>query len=301
MPAANGLKGEKVTGKQELGPIRLATISTSNFELSLMAYRDWLGYDVREEGLVGARTAESWQAHRIAGARFATLLPASGVGGGIRLIEAPAPPEFKRGTTHGWAAVEVSVPDLDAVGEHLVDSPFQTISPPSPLGGTAAQALRAMQCVGPGGELIYFTEIMGEFPPFELPTSSGAIDGIFIMVLAAADLEETRSWFESKFDVLRASDRHVAVKVTNIFFDLDPATLHRISSIRLRDHSAIEIDQVPDSATERPVVPGYLPPGISSVSLVSELPGVESTTMLFGPGGLRVELVGAEAALSLRD
>lgn len=206
----------------------------------------------------------------------------------MRLVEGPIVAEYQPARTFGWAALEILVPDLDQLAEDLKDSPFEILIPPATLSGLVKPALRAMQAVGPSLELIYFTEILDDLPPFDLPRTSGAVDGVFIAVVAARELETTRTWFESNFALERASDRQVAVQIVNYAFGLDKTTLHRISSLKLNGQAAIEHDQYPEGATERPGLEGHLPPGVAAVSLYAA--GYRSGPML-GPDGLRVELV----------
>lgn len=278
--------------KPWLGPIRQVTVVTEDLPRSARAYRDHLGYELRGEGRIAEALAMGWAAPAVAGARYVVVGPSSGVGGAIRLVEGPIPEAYRPVRSFGWAALEVCVPDVDALAHQLTKSPFQILIPPAPLGGAAARSLRAMQVVGPSGEVIYFTEIRGPMPPFDLPTCSGMVDGVFITVAAAADLEMTRSWLETHFDVERASDRLVAVRVTNAGFGLPPDTTHRISSLKLRGQSAIEIDQYPRQAAARPTVPGFLPPGVASVSFdVASSPIIEPEQVVIGPDSLRVELI----------
>lgn len=283
-------KPQRVT-KPDLGPIKLVTVVTPDLASSVRGYRDCLGYQVQDEGSVTPEFASAWHAPRSAGAAYVVVGPASGIGGSVRLVEGPVPAGYRPARTFGWAALEICVPDVEALARRLERSAFRTLIPPASLAGLTRPALRAMQSAGPSGELVYFTEILGDLPPFDLPQCSGDIDGVFIAVIAASRLETTRGWFEGRFAVERASDRHVAVQVINQAFELPRDTPHRISSLKLLGRTAIEHDQYPEQATVRPTVPGHLPPGVASVSL-----GVASTCsidqeVLIGPDGLRVELV----------
>ena len=274
-----------------LGPIRSVTVVTQDVARSADAYGEHLGYRIEGGGRIDDELARAWQAPRSAGAPWITLGPASGIGGSVRLVQGAVPPTYRPARSFGWAAMEICVPDVGALAQRLDGTCFRTLIPPAPLAGLAAPALRAMQSVGPSGELIYFTEILGPLPPFELPRCSGAVDGVFIAVVAASDLEATRHWFERRFDVQRASDRQVAVQVINTSFGLPLDTVHRISSLQLRGSTAIEHDQYPALATERPVEEGHLPPGVASVAIRAGLGATGGHEVLVGPDGLRVELV----------
>ncbi|GAA0711170.1 hypothetical protein Drose_25185 [Dactylosporangium roseum] len=274
-----------------LGPIRHATVVTPRLDASAQAYRRWLGYLTQDEGRVPGALAAAWRAPRSAGAPYVVVGPASGIGGGVRLVEGRVPHDYRPARTLGWAGIEICVPDVDGLARRLDGSPFRTLVPPAALAGLSRPALRAMQCAGPSGELVYFTEILAPLPPFDLPRCSGDIDGVFIAVVAAADLETTRGWFEERFDVVRASDRQVAVQVINKAFELPADMLHRISSLQLLDQTAIEHDQYPRQAVPRPTVPGHLPPGVASVALGVRPADAIASGVLIGPDGLRVELL----------
>ena len=72
---------------------------------------------------------------------------------------------------------------------------------------------------------------------------------------------------ESNFEVRRASDREVAIRVINRVYEKPLETLHRLSSLQLAGRNAIEIDQMPIEGEQRDVAPDNLPPGISVVTV----------------------------------
>ena len=93
---------------------------------------------------------------------------------------------------------------------------------------------------------------------------------------------------ESKFQLRRASDREVAIKVLNKVYQKPLTDLHHISSLQLNGRNAIEIDQLPTAAGARAKLPGYLPPGISIVSVKAE---VTSPTIISLPDNALLELI----------
>lgn len=274
-----------------LGPITAVTVVTDDVSRSVWAYGEHLGYQIQDQGRIEEGLARAWAAPRTAGAPWVMMGPASGIGGSVRLVKGPVPPEYRPAHSLGWAAMEINVPDVAALAARLEGSCFRTLVPPAPLAGLTAPALHAMQSVGPSGELVYFTEISGPLPQFDLPRSSGAIDGVFIAVVAAANLAATRGWFETRFDLHRASDRQVAIEVVNASFGLPKGTLHRISTLQLRGRTAIEHDQYPASAKPRRAEAGHLPPGVASVAMSAGLGPASGHRVLIGPDGLRVELL----------
>ena len=63
------------------------------------------------------------------------------------------------------------------------ESPFQIIGEPANL--DVSDDIRAMQVIGPAGEVLYLTEIKAVVPPFELPFARCTVDRLFIPVLLA--------------------------------------------------------------------------------------------------------------------
>ena len=87
----------------------------------------------------------------------------------------------------GWMSLEISVENVDALRPDLEGSPFRVIGEPANL--DVSDDIRAMQAIGPAGEVLYLTEIKAEVPPFELPFARCAVDRLFIPVLLAPDRE----------------------------------------------------------------------------------------------------------------
>ena len=145
---------------------------------------------------------------------------------------------------------------------------FEVLNEAVPLSGTSKPLpLIAAQLAGINGEVVYITQILSEVPNFELPDVSKESGSIFICVLGASDLEKSREVLESQFEVRRASDREVAIRVINRVYEKPLDTLHRLSSLQLAGRNAIEIDQLPIEGMQREVEPNDLPAGISVVTV----------------------------------
>ena len=94
--------------------------------------------------------------------------------------------------TPGWSAMEVLVEDLDALFGKL-PSAFSVLNPPAAL--SFSDQIRAMQVAGPAGELIYFTEVSGEVPGFELPTPAQQVNQCFVMINAVTDIQHSIAFY----------------------------------------------------------------------------------------------------------
>jgi hypothetical protein len=170
--------------------------------------------------------------------------------------------------TFGWSALEICVDDVHKYVAQAVAAGFVVLNEAVPLSGSAKPLpLIAAQLAGINGEVVYITQILSEVPNFELPDVSKESGSIFICVLGASDLEKSREVLESNFEVRRASDREVGIKVINRIYEKPLESLHRLSSLQLAGRNAIEIDQLPVEGALRKVAPGYLPPGISIVTV----------------------------------
>ncbi|MFL6118436.1 hypothetical protein [Actinophytocola sp.] len=265
-------------------------MSTGDLERSVTAYRDGLGFGVVAVGVIDDRTAARWLAPAVAGAPYVTVASASGVGGVIQMVEGAATPGYLPMRSFGWAALELSVADVDVVFAGL-GAGFTTLRAPAPLTGRAGAVLRSAQVAGPTGEVLYLTEIRGELPPFELPgrpdPGVGAVDGVYGVVYAAEDLELARTWWEETFSVRRCSDRFGAIGVLNQAFGLPASAVHRLSSVQLAGRNLVEINQYPPLAVRRPVLSGALPPGVAVV--VVDAPK-SAPRVLVTPDGAILEL-----------
>jgi hypothetical protein len=246
------------------GPIRRAVISTRDVDKAAAAYVDYLEFVEVERGIVKAGDAILEVASAILGRRWISLQARNRELGGILFIEtkSEAPATFQ---TLGWAAIEIVVENVDDLVERCRNSPFEILIEPTLVGSGAS--LRAAQLRGPSGEGIYFTEILKELGSFELPQESQGVAGIFIAVLAASDLEESRGILESYLVARRVTDHSLPVKILNKSFDLPLDNLHRISSIQLLGECVIETDQYPEAAFDRECLTHDLPTGVAIVTL----------------------------------
>lgn len=243
-----------------------ATIVTPDVDRAIAAYRDFLGYTGTASGTVTPEQAAAWGASAAAGARTAMLYPERGDRRFVRLVEGRAHPDFAPLATLGWTALELVVQDLHALAERLVDSPFRIVGPPAVLDFDFTDALSAMQVVGPGGELLYLTQIDGEIPGFDLPRAESAVGQMFVAVLAAADLDRTGAFyaeagrpagpiFEARIDFLTDA------------YALPAGHRHALTTVALAARTLIEIDAFPRAARPRGLSDIGLPSGIAMVGV----------------------------------
>ena len=255
------------TGRPALGPLLAATMSVTDPARSRQVYGRWLDYRPAADGRVSAALAAAWSAPAAEGARWELLAPASGAPGGLRLVEAPPVSGYQPLRSFGWAAAEMTVVDVDGLAERLNGTPFRIVGPPRAL--SSISAIKAMQMVGPDGEVIYLSDLSAYEGRFDVARATVPVDRAFISVLAAPDLEATRTFYETHFKLQRMSDHEVVYPVLNDAFGRDADGRHRISSLQLAGQNVIEIDQYPDAATARPAASGHLPPGAAMMTFAT--------------------------------
>ena len=271
----------------KIGPIVTVTILTHDLSKSAAMYISAFGWQEKgSEYLLSADEANRWQATNLIGAR---VLEVCGINGGVRFIESTTYQNPLPLRTFGWSALEICVDDVHKYVAKAVEAGFEVLNEAVPLSGTAKPLpLIAAQLAGINGEVVYITQILSEVPNFELPDVSKESGSIFICVLGASDLAKSREVLESNFEVRRASDREVAIRVINRVYEKPLETLHRLSSLQLAGRNAIEIDQLPNEGAQREKLASNLPPGISIVTVRGE---VSEPTMITLPDNALLEIL----------
>lgn len=255
----------------------LATVP--DLEASLSDYRDRLGLEVVEQGALPTNLAASWACAGNAGARFATLAPASGVPCYLRLVEQPLDPGFVPTRTYGWAAFEITVQDVFGWPERLAGSGFDIIGQPREIPGLPYFV--AMQMLGRGREMIYLNEVRANTPTSDLPPARSPVDHLFIVILAAPDRARTMAWYADRLGLEESGDYTIPYTMINKAFGLPDSHLTSLSMAQKGRLPIVEIDDYPAIATARARGAGMLPPGNALVTLAVETldrPGLDFIT-----------------------
>lgn len=262
---------------------------SADIERAASFYLNAFNWRITDRTEITIEQAESWNAAQLAGA---AAIVVEGRNGSVRFIQCDLfhKPELLK--TYGWTALEICVDDVNRDTKAALAAGFEMLNEPVALAGSANPLpLIAAQLAGPAGECIYITQILGEVPNFELPDVATESGSIFICVLGASDLEVSRAQLEQPYQLRRASDREVAVKVLNRVYQKPLTELHRISSLQLNGQNAIEVDQLPKEATAREKREGYLPPGISIVTVIGD---VQERTVIQLPDAALLEIIPAQ-------
>ncbi len=247
------------------GRIIGGTIGTPDLALARNDYRDHLGLQLVEEGLVDTELAQSWGCPGVAGARFATLAPASGAPCCIRLVEQRLPADFVPTRTYGWAAYEITVQDVFGWPDRLSGTGFDIVGLPKEIPGLPYFV--AMQMLGRGREMIYLNEVREDTPTSDLPRANALADHLFIVILASPDRAATMAWYADRLGLEEGGSYTIPYTMVSRAFGLPLETLHGLSMAQVGRMPIVEIDDYPENATARSRDAGMLPPGNAMVTL----------------------------------
>jgi catechol 2,3-dioxygenase-like lactoylglutathione lyase family enzyme len=253
------------------GRIMGGLVTTPDLDATLDDYHGRLKLEIAEQGALPAALAASWGAPAGAGARFATLRPASGAHCFIRLVEQPVPADFRPTRTFGWAAYELTVEDVYGWPARLSGSGFEIVGPPKAIEGLPYFV--PMQVTGRGREMLYLNEVASDTPSSDLPKAATLTDHIFIVILATPDRPAAMRWYREALGLDEGGSYVIVYSMINKAFDLPEGRLSTISMMQKDRLPIIEVDGYPEAATPRAADPGRLPPGNAMETLaVDRLP-----------------------------
>lgn len=253
-----------------LKSIIIVTISVLHLGPVEDAYRTHLDYRAVERGAVSAATAATWDARQMTGRGYLVMQPANRERVYLRFIENPTTAGHEAVTTHGWNATELLVTDPDTLAERLAGSPFEIVGPPKDL-WAAPDAPRAMQVLGPAGELLYLTRNNR----FAINTP---IDRVFIMVLAGPSMAALDTWYTNRLGLDVDDPTPYPITMVSRTLGLPMDTTYPLAIATVSSRFLIEFDEYPPIAGPRPVTDGFLPPGTSMVTFaVDDLAALDLT------------------------
>jgi catechol 2,3-dioxygenase-like lactoylglutathione lyase family enzyme len=293
-----------------LGPIEAVTSCIPALGPTEAAYTAHLGYRTVERGRVPAPLAAAWGAPQAAGRPYILLAPGQGETVYLRFIESPAAFTFRPHTTLGWNVTEINVGGVDRIAERLRGSPFRMVGPPATL--SMNDAIRAMQVIGPEGELVYLTDIAVSPKTEHLPRTAEGVGRVFIMVLGVHSIEEASDFYGRLLGADMSAVYPLSSNLINEPLGLAPDTELQLVLARLPGKFSIEIDALPPSVPRRRTLPDDLPMGPAIVSFAANeldalatrflgtpatgegvLYGGRRSAVIAGPAGELIELIGA--------
>jgi catechol 2,3-dioxygenase-like lactoylglutathione lyase family enzyme len=271
-----------------LTAILAVTLSVPDLPAMEQAYAEWLGYRTVERGLVSREIAQGWGAPLAEGRRFVLMQPASGEPAYLRLVQSPATPGYAVMKTHGWNANEILVEDPDALAAKFASagSPFRVVGPPRPLGTNPK--IRAMQAIGPAGELSYFTRLPPEGGSVFVKASARSfVDRTFIIVLGGPSMADMRRFYEDTLGIPVSDPVPARINVIQDAWGLPREYETPLAIVKFSTAFVIELDEYPAAARPRPRREGDLPPGIALVTFTVKSLEAKSLPLVAPPAALR--------------
>lgn len=290
--------------RYRLGPALSATICTPDLEASIAAWQGSLHQSPVERGAVTDTRAKALGAPGLAGCRTAWLANPLGEAW-LELIEAPGITPVDPFRHLGWLSLEISVADVDDLRTRIDEARFKVLGEPANL--DVSDDIRAMQVIGPAGEVLYLTQVKAPVPPFELPFARCEVDRLFIPVQLTGNRERAVSVY-AELNGTEALCFDTRVTVINAARDFERGRRHPVATLQLAGDSLIEIDQL-EGLQPRDESAG-LPAGIAAIAFaVDALPpdtprhraergphAGRDAVLLRGASGELIELIERESA-----
>jgi len=256
----------RAQGRASMTRIRGATVGCSNVAEATEWYRRVLGYRVADRGTISEDDAQAWDAPACAGQAYSKLVPLGGSDVFVRLVEIEDVPEYEPLASLGWGAIEITVQDVFAVADIMARERVEILSPPAAL--APGSPIRAMQVVGPGREVLYLTDNIGDRKASNHPEADAMIGRIFIMVLAGRDLPEMKSFYERNLGLSDQGDLVLPVPVLARAHGMPNDHKYDISVLVASERgNKVELDLYPQHIGDRPQTSGMLPPGVAMTAI----------------------------------
>jgi hypothetical protein len=224
-----------------LGPIIISTLTTSDSESCVAAWCQYLEHAIHCELKLSYVEALKWGCPELVGTRVTWLENNLGEPW-LRIIEDPLALPMAPFQRTGWLSLEVCVGDVDALYLALKDSPFNIIGKPADL--DISPNIRAMQVVGPAGEVLYLTQVKAAVRGFDLPVARCPVDRLFIPILLTKNRQEALATYE-KFHGTKGLLFDTKITVVNRAWSLPLDQSHPVATVQLNGKNLIEIDQLP--------------------------------------------------------
>ena len=293
-----------------LKEIAIVTITVTNLTQVETAWKEHFDYRVKDQGTISSELSDYLNASETAGQDYIIMQPKNEAPVYIRFIEDEAVTNYTPMTSYGWNATELLVSDPDVIAAGMIgeDSLFKVVGPPKDL-WPAPNAPRAMQAIGPGGELLYLTRNQQAAGALGLDETMPLAERPFIMVLGGPSMGELTEFYGGTLELMVDAPSFFKITMISKANNMDPETVYPLSIAYAAPGYLIEMDELPESTGPRAVTEGHLPPGVAIVGFnsdginaevewVSELQKIEDfpyngrTAGIFrGPAGELIEVI----------
>ncbi|GMW06698.1 MAG: hypothetical protein AMXMBFR8_14950 [Nevskiales bacterium] len=252
-------------GVKILRGIAVVTHCVERLDVAETAWSSVLHYVTVESGRLTPAHCAAWATSAALGQRYCLMRPASGEAVYLRFIETGerghAPP-----ATWGWNATELLVTDPDDLARRLRGTGFRHLGGPGDL-YPRPKAPRAMQVIGPSGELVYFTRLLPGGSRYGLRQASSYVDRPFIVTVGASSGTRLHDFYGGVLGHRILERVPFVNSILAALCGTAPDTVFptAVASIPGR-RFLLEMDEYPPHVPPRPVRCGHLPPGMSMVS-----------------------------------
>jgi hypothetical protein len=302
-------------GAKILRAIVIVTHCVERLEVAESAWAGVPGYATVGRGTLGPDVCAAWNTPAALGQRYCLMRPASAEAVYLRFVETGerghAPP-----ATRGWSATELLVTDADDLARRLEGTEFRRLGGPGDL-YARPNAPRAMQVIGPAGELIYFTRLLPGGSRYGLRQARSYVDRPFIVTVGGPSSAAMHAFYGGTLGhrILERTPFINPILAALCEVGRDTVFPTAVASIPGR-RFLLEMDEYPAGVPPRRVRPGHLPPGMAMVSFtvrsldaIAHLPlraaprplagaayGGRRVAVIEGPVGEWLELIEGEAA-----
>ncbi|MCP4000030.1 MAG: hypothetical protein GY727_03880 [Gammaproteobacteria bacterium] len=254
-----------------LKELAIITITVTNLTQVETAWKDHFSYQVKDQGTISSEMSAYLSASETEGQDYIIMQPKNDAPVYVRFIEDETVYDYTPMTSYGWNATEllVSNPDTLASGMDTEDSLFKVVGAPKDL-WPAPNAPRAMQVIGPGGELLYLTRNQQAAGALGLDESMPLAERPFIMVLGGPSMSELTEFYGGTLELLVDPPSFFKISMISKANNLDPETTYPLSIAYAAPGYLIEMDELPEITGPRVVAKGHLPPGVAIVGFNSD-------------------------------
>jgi catechol 2,3-dioxygenase-like lactoylglutathione lyase family enzyme len=220
--------------------ISAVTLVVPKLDQSLEVYCA-LGYSLLERGHLQAWDVAVQRDSRLCASAFARLNFSAECGQVLEVVEYPSCVPMEPFRALGWAAIELLVLDLDEAYRKVQSLGLSVWGKPKSLSFT--DNIRAMQVLGPAGELIYFTERRAPVADWPMPQARTQYDQCFVVILCSHRVEVSNRFYADLFQ--RPEPTVIKSRVIGLSMQakLPEDSLHSISAMPLRGGHWLEFDQ----------------------------------------------------------
>jgi hypothetical protein len=251
-----------------LQQIKMVTYSVADLSIHVRAWQQYLQYQEIHRGTISRELAMLWQAPGVAGAQYALLQPASQDAVWLRFIETGHDLPFKYPLYQGWNATELLVADADELAARFRNSPFTVIGGPHNL-YHGKKSPRAIQVLGPAGELLYFSRLLPGGSRYGLKGAKSFVDRTFNVIAGGINLESMGQFYNEQLSLRIYDPIHFTIPMLAEVCGVPANTPFSLQIAKIAGRRFIvELDEYPPGVTARPVAPGMIPPGMSMVSFI---------------------------------